>query len=114
VHSNQEMRDILVATTEEYGKEYVKKTLDLNRAYGEISRLDEIGKYGVPIGWSNKRLVPVTFYEWISKITGWLITAGIVSILAAFLFDWLNKFMVIRSTIKPWEKGPYPLPVPIE
>ena len=39
-------------------------------------------------------------------ILGWLITALAVSLGAPFWFDLLNKFIVVRSTIKPHEKSP--------
>jgi hypothetical protein len=38
-------------------------------------------------------------------ILGWLVTALAVSLGAPFWFDLLNKFMVIRSTVKPHEKS---------
>ena len=44
--------------------------------------------------------------ELFSAIIGWLITALAVSLGAPFWFDLLNKFMVIRSTVKPHEKSP--------
>jgi len=37
---------------------------------------------------------------------GWLITAFAVTLGAPFWFDLLNRFMVIRSTIKPTQKSP--------
>src|SRR5262249_40598116 len=37
---------------------------------------------------------------------GWVLTAVAVSLGAPFWFDVLNKFMVIRSTVKPYEKSP--------
>ncbi|MGQ0649870.1 MAG: hypothetical protein ACT4P7_20150 [Gemmatimonadaceae bacterium] len=39
-------------------------------------------------------------------IVGWLITALAVSLGAPFWFDLLNRFMVVRSTVKPHEKSP--------
>jgi hypothetical protein len=39
-------------------------------------------------------------------IIGWLITAFGISLGAPFWFDVLNRFMVIRSTVKPDEKSP--------
>jgi hypothetical protein len=39
-------------------------------------------------------------------ILGWLITALAVSLGAPFWFDLLNKFIVVRSTVKPHEKSP--------
>lgn len=40
-----------------------------------------------------------------STIGGWLVTALAVSLGAPFWFDLLNKFMVVRSTVKPAEKS---------
>ncbi|MDB5027834.1 MAG: hypothetical protein JWO66_1523 [Candidatus Eremiobacteraeota bacterium] len=82
-------------------------------------------KSGIPFGWSPKptgandssnkaftdwkldwRRVPDSFPEWLVKIFGLLLTAAAVSLGAPFWFDVLNKFMVVRSTIKPKEKSP--------
>jgi hypothetical protein len=42
---------------------------------------------------------------WLLKLLGWLITGAAVSLGAPFWFDVLNKFMVVRSTVKPKEKS---------
>lgn len=42
----------------------------------------------------------------IAPLLGWLITAFAATLGAPFWFDLLNKFMVIRSTVKPHEKSP--------
>ena len=39
-------------------------------------------------------------------IPGWLISALAVSLGAPFWFDILNKLMVVRSTVKPYQKSP--------
>jgi hypothetical protein len=39
-------------------------------------------------------------------LIGWLVTAVAVMPGAPFWFDVLNKFMVVRSTVKPHEKSP--------
>jgi hypothetical protein len=39
------------------------------------------------------------------RLLGWLFTALALSLGAPFWFDLLNKFMVVRSTIKPREKS---------
>ena len=39
-------------------------------------------------------------------LLGWIITAFAISLGAPFWFDILNKIMVIRSTVKPFEKSP--------
>jgi hypothetical protein len=51
-----------------------------------------------PIGWS----VHLLFLHGI----GWLITAAAIALGAPFWFDTLNRFMVVRSTVKPKEKSP--------
>ena len=40
-----------------------------------------------------------------SALGGWLLTAIAVSLGAPFWFDLLNKFMIVRSTVKPQEKS---------
>ena len=55
---------------------------------------------------SNKELaIPSTKLGWLQKVVGWLITGIAVSLGAPFWFDVLNKFMVVRSTVKPHEKS---------
>ncbi|HZU51758.1 MAG TPA: hypothetical protein VE968_07775 [Sphingomicrobium sp.] len=66
----------------------------------EVIKEAEAG-LGDLIGWSNPRpdhryLMPV----------GWIITALAVSLGAPFWFDMLNKLMVVRATVKPYEKSP--------
>jgi len=41
----------------------------------------------------------------VELLAGWLVTAFAISLGAPFWFDLLNKFMVIRSTVKPREKS---------
>ena len=43
--------------------------------------------------------------DWLEVLCGWLLTAFAVMLGAPFWFDVLNKFMVIRSTVKPHEKS---------
>lgn len=43
--------------------------------------------------------------DWLGVLCGWLVTAFAVMLGASFWFDLLNKFMVIRSTVKPREKS---------
>lgn len=92
----------------------------------------EINKLGLPIGWvfkpdandpkykdnqqqysedlqiyyADPRRFPDSGYTWFLKVLGIIFTALAVSQGAPFWFDLLNKFMVIRSTIKPQEKSP--------
>lgn len=87
-------------------------------------------KVGMPIGWvyyksqDNKWVSPfflptqlaiddikhpptvLIWTDWLFPIIGWLVTAFAVMLGAPFWFDILNRFMVIRSTVKPHEKSP--------
>lgn len=73
---------------------------------------------GLPIGWDSpddpKRRWPGLHLRapggWLDQIywhwLGWLLTALAISLGAPFWFDLLNKFIVIRSAVKPHEKSP--------
>ena len=68
---------------------------------------------GLPIGWQDRPdalpdppwvpawAKPAMVQHWL----GWALTALAVSLGAPFWFDMLNKFIVIRSTVKPHEKS---------
>ena len=78
----------------------------LKDAYAAVDEL------GLPLGWVNApkdpadpRKVPKGFYDWVLKLFGILLTGFAISQGAPFWFDLLNKFMVIRSTVKPTEKS---------
>lgn len=64
---------------------------------------------GLPIGWQGGfKPFPSPFDPWnhlLLPLLGWLMTAAAISLGAPFWFDLLNKFMVIRSTVKPHEKS---------
>lgn len=58
-----------------------------------------------PIPDQDTRAFPTgTGQAWF-RVFGWLFTAAALSLGAPFWFDLLNKFMVIRSTVKPKEKS---------
>lgn len=71
----------------------------------------QLNATGLPLGWGNTndpyelRRRPTDVSGWLLKILGLLITGFAVSQGAPFWFDLLNKFMVIRSTVKPREKS---------
>lgn len=71
----------------------------------------ELSATGLPLGWGKAddpyelRRPPNDKIGWLLKILGLLITGFAVSQGAPFWFDLLNKFMVIRSTVKPREKS---------
>lgn len=74
----------------------------------------QINATGLPIGWvsaaavpdpNDPRRFPSDLGGGVLKLLGILITALAVSQGAPFWFDLLNKFIVIRSTVKPHEKS---------
>lgn len=77
----------------------------------------ELERLGLPMGWRPPRdpwpgFNPFAkgFWNAWGKQTyehgwGWLLTALAISLGAPFWFDLLNKFIVIRSTVKPKEKS---------
>jgi hypothetical protein len=72
----------------------------------------ELKGLGLPIGWSSTTDQKLNWYggtfsqqiEW--HLLGWILTALAISLGAPFWFDLLNKFIVVRSTVKPKEKSP--------
>lgn len=89
------MRSSLVATAEEYAKQKTLQLPDLKRSIDSLS-------LGIPIGWST---APPNAYGWLLKITGILASALAATLGAPFWFDLLNRFVTLRSTVKPKDKN---------
>jgi hypothetical protein len=86
----------------------------------------QLEQLGLPTGWDcrDARALPqcvsftpfspnswilwdtAAWSPWLFKLLGWMLTAVAVSLGAPFWFDLLNKFMVVRSTVKPHQKSP--------
>ncbi|MBV9406973.1 MAG: hypothetical protein JO211_16615 [Acidobacteriaceae bacterium] len=110
LNTNQTARSVLVAEAQERTQK--ADTSD------PLSFLTRQG--GIPVGWifqpeqgqsgadfmRDMRRAPANLREWLLKIAGILFTGFAVSLGAPFWFDVLNRFMVIRSTVKPEEKSP--------
>ncbi len=69
---------------------------------------------GLPVGWHRtlpQYITALRSPSWsmlrtlLQSLVGWLITAFALSFGAPFWFDTLNRFMVVRSTVKPREKS---------
>jgi hypothetical protein len=84
----------------------------------QATTLSNLGKsLPIPFGWSSPPPAPPgaqpvapepsgnPLLNGFEKLIGWLITTLALSLGAPFWFDVLNKFMVVRSTIKPHEKS---------
>ena len=69
----------------------------------------------LPVGWSHNPFASPEGAAYAGGLgmvlricsvgVGWMMTALAISLCASFWFDTLNKFMVIRSTVKPQEKS---------
>jgi len=72
----------------------------------------ELKALGLPIGWGSPTDPDLSWQgrdigeHLQAHLFGWLLTALAISLGAPFWFDLLNKFIVIRSTVKPKEKSP--------
>ena len=120
LYTDQPARDALVAEAEAVARD----TAYLSRQRSAAQIAASIDSLELPIGWKrgvvggyrwvvpNRQGVATTqtweawFSDVLGSIPGWLVTAFAVSFGAPFWFDVLNKFMVVRSTVKPHEKSP--------
>lgn len=105
-------RDALVAEAREYAS---KQTTPAAISGADDPVLQNLDKIGLPVGWSGTRATdqpydprsfPVNPVTWIIKLLGIALTAAAISLGSPFWFDTLNKFVVVRSTVKPTEKSP--------
>ena len=78
----------------------------VQEAYARVNEL------GLPIGWvfhpddpADPRAFPDEVLPFVLKLFGLLLTGFAISQGAPFWFDLLNRFMVVRSTVKPAEKS---------
>ncbi len=58
-----------------------------------------------PVHWNWRGIPDWNWPRIVSGTVGWCITALALSLGAPFWFDILNKFMIVRSTVKPSEKS---------
>ena len=74
---------------------------------------EELTKLSLPIGWTNvswpqkgEWTYGVNLFAGLMALAGWALTIFAISLGAPFWFDVLNKFIVVRATVKPTEKSP--------
>jgi len=92
---DEALRRTVVAEAESVARDKDRPAADVRARYQDIAGL------GFPIGWQRwpgGRDVA-------GHIPGWLMTGFAIALGAPFWFDVLNKFMVVRSTVKPREKS---------
>lgn len=100
------LRSVVVAEAEGFASRPDARKPDFERNKAELRGL------GLPLGWPHgtNMVAPWNnnFRAWpnlLLPLLGWLLTAAAISLGAPFWFDLLNKFMVIRATVKPHEKS---------
>jgi hypothetical protein len=101
------VRNSLVATAQEYARREDIGRSVAGQQSGSLAdqvaaNLKELKSLGLPIGWEHP---PPGGYAWFLTIVGILASAAAATLGAPFWFDVLNKFVVVRSTIKPQEKS---------
>jgi hypothetical protein len=131
---DQALRASVVAAAEQYAQTHNPQPAGGKAAEGKGKEANEKGKdkdttpltpekmaeevnkiqgYGWPLGWykDDKRTMPPDVPGWALKFFGWVLTAFAISLGAPFWFDLLNRFIVIRSTVRPTQKSPPEPPV---
>jgi hypothetical protein len=119
LYRNDALREVIVA---EASAKTANPEVASSTSQTPSAAFQELRSYSFPIGWSWTGTWPEPVPQCaaagqpsgscslglsgvILLILGWAITAVAVSLGAPFWFDLLNKFMVIRSTVKPFEKS---------
>jgi hypothetical protein len=104
---NKPVRDAIVASASTYVKAGApSSTTDAQKQLKDATT--QLQKLGLPLGWNadpRDSFCTATWWAIIAKLLGIFMTAAAVSLGAPFWFDTLNKFMVVRSTVKPEEKS---------
>jgi hypothetical protein len=122
LYQDRSLREALVAQAEARARDTVPGSQSPREQLAELAGIN------LPLGWTGTtfgfpgqerrvketvngqtREVRVTLRWWdhfLSPLIGWLLTGLAITLGAPFWFDLLNKFMVIRATVKPHEKSP--------
>jgi hypothetical protein len=103
------LRNSVMAVAENYARTTPPAGSDISPTDKIRQIRGQINQLGLPIGWgsaTDQRAIPDNAYGWYLKILGLFLTALAISLGAPFWFDLLNRFVVVRSTVKPHEKSP--------
>ncbi len=65
----------------------------------------ELRDMHLPIGWAHTRPIDCSISGWLAAFLGWLLTGFAVTLGAPFWFDVLNKFVLLRASLKPDDKS---------
>ncbi len=119
LNTSQTARQVLITNVQQYQQGHPPlegpQLSELRDPMGWLQR-----QGGLPLGWvatplpgqtqadftHDWRRLPDSLSSWLFKIAGLLFTGFAVTLGAPFWFDLLNRFMVVRSTVKPDEKSP--------
>jgi hypothetical protein len=107
---NDTLRSSVATAAQEYAKSHASQQgaagdPDAAQAETKIKTITaDINALGLPIGWNDGGFPPDAYGRFL-KLLGLILTGLAVSQGAPFWFDLLNKFIVIRSTVKPREKS---------
>jgi hypothetical protein len=102
--NNPVARQATVDLADSYAKEKSNVPTNDQALKDQAKNLADLGKsLPIPFGWATEPGGDALY--WFEKLIGWIITILALSLGAPFWFDVLNKFMVVRSTIKPQEKS---------
>jgi hypothetical protein len=120
---NAALRSSVTSQAEQFNAR--AKNAAINRAAEGEEKFEEasraLANVGLPIGWNAQdaahtlpgsvfkepgRAISWSLYQLDLHWLGWLVTGLAISLGAPFWFDLLNKFIVVRSTVKPQEKSP--------
>ena len=121
LNTSQTARQVLISRIEKFeaaNPNGIARKMETSELTDPMGYLERQG--GVPLGWlvspldkqtpsdfaHDWRRIPTDFGGWLFKIAGILLTGFAVTLGAPFWFDVLNRFMVVRSTVKPDEKSP--------
>lgn len=123
LYQDRTLRESLVTQATERTETGLPQRVDLQAQLGALDQLH------LPLGWTDTTFglpgrtrtveakgesgavtpLQVTLRWWdhfLSPLLGWILTGLAITLGAPFWFDLLNKFMVIRATVKPHEKSP--------
>jgi len=107
-HAELVVKTDTIDPSSDTGKVVQEKTAALVKQYDDAQ--EQLNKAGLPLGWTPSWRAywcdpQRDRSDYLLKIFGLFITACAVSLGAPFWFDLLNKFIVVRSTVKPDEKS---------
>jgi hypothetical protein len=99
------LRQGVVAAAEGYAQQNDQATTG-KATLQQLNR--QLQGLNLPIGWRLDK--PLSASQWLAKVIGLVFTALAVSLGAPFWFDLLNRFVRLRSSVKPLSRNPAPPP----